>query len=325
MKSVKLTGLTELMAGILQKQRVEETQKQAGYRWLIVWMNVFSNIPWALAPIATFTIYTLQTQGQQSQSLTTTTAFTSLSIITLLTSPAAKLLAAVPSTAASRGCFDRVQEFLMSNTMQDSREHFASQEKRALVEIEDVTAGPAPDTAPVLINASVKFEDSGLNLVVGKTGVGKSTFLRLLLGEIKCETGRVMLSDLDIQTAYCSQEPWLPNDSIFQIICAGGSAEDPDWYRSILDACLLGEDLGRLRDGDQTVIGSGGVKLSGGQKQRLALAWAIYSRPKLLLLDDIFSAQDLSTTAAIVTRVFGDSGLLQQLGCTTILVSHSRK
>ncbi|KAG9243909.1 putative ATP-binding cassette transporter [Calycina marina] len=321
MKSVKLMGLTEVMAGTFQNQRVGETQKQAGYRWIIVWMNVFSNIPWALAPVATFIIFTLQTQGNQS--LTTTTDFTSLSIITLLTSPAAKLLAAVPSTAASRGCFDRIQEFLVSSTMQDPREHFSSREKRAPVEVEKVTAGPAPGAAPVLINASVKFEDSGLSLVIGKTGVGKSTFLRLLLGEIKCETGRVMLSDLEIQTAYCSQEPWLPNASIYQIICTAESAKDPDWYRSVLNACLLDEDLVRLRHGDQTVVGSGGVKLSGGQKQRIALARAIYSRPKLLLLDDSFSAQDLSTIATIVARLFGNSGLLQQLGCTTFLVSHS--
>lgn len=121
MRSVKMMGLSGLLTHMIQDQRVNETQKMAGYRWSTVWQNVVSNLPWALAPALTFTVYAIQATSQGTSSIGTTKAFTSLSIITLLTTPAARLLSAVPSTVASIGCFDRIQKFLIAPLREDQR------------------------------------------------------------------------------------------------------------------------------------------------------------------------------------------------------------
>lgn len=63
-------------------------------------------------------------------------------------------------------------------------------------------------------------------------------------------------------------------------------------YNSVVAACALVQDLAQLSDGDQTEIGEKGITLSGGQKARVALARAVYSRAKHVLLDDVLSAVD---------------------------------
>ena len=327
MKSVKMAGLTNTMTGFIQDQRVHETKQQAGYRQMIVWMNVFGNTPFAFAPVVTFAVFAIQARVQGFENLDTNKAFTSLSIITLLTSPASKLLTTVPSTAAAFGCFERLQAFLLISPAPDSREQLPVAEKHvqgALVRIENVHVRPRPDAKLVLQGASLDIEASTFNVISSQVGAGKTTLMKLILGELTCDAGRVSIAD--IQTAYCAQKPWLPNGTLEEVICTASdlSLIDHEWYKTVLKACALDEDFGRLEVSDQAVIGSGGLKLSGGQKQRISLARALYIRPKLLLLDDIFSALDVRTEIAISQRLFGDGGLMRMLGTTTVLTTHSR-
>src|ERR1700761_8195970 len=72
-----------------------------------------ANIPNVFAPAATFTVYVFQAYLKGSDSLDTVKAFTSLALITLVTYPASRVLSAIPNTARSIGCFDRIQEFLL--------------------------------------------------------------------------------------------------------------------------------------------------------------------------------------------------------------------
>jgi ATP-binding cassette subfamily C (CFTR/MRP) protein 1 len=73
------------------------------------------------------------------------------------------------------------------------------------------------------------------------------------------------------------------------------------------------------------MIGSKGVSLSGGQRQRLALARAIYSRKRILLLDDVLSCLDGKTEQAIFQGVLGETGLCRNHGTTVVLATHSAK
>ncbi|KAF7907138.1 uncharacterized protein EAF01_004725 [Botrytis porri] len=76
-------------------------------------------------------------------------------------------------------------------------------------------------------------------------------------------------------------------------------------------------------DGDNIIAGSGGAALSGGQKLRIALARAVYSRHRILMLDHVFSGLDIVGEEQIFTRLIGRHGLLRQLGITTILLTHA--
>ena len=127
--------------------------------------------------------------------------------------------------------------------------------------------------------------------------------------------------------AYCSQSPWLLNTSIQQSITGlkEQSALDEQWYRSVITACALDDDMSQFPDGDQSVIGSRGFTLSGGQKQRLALARTVYSRPDIALLDDVLSALDANTERTVVDRLFGSLGLFRKCGTTVVLVTHGNR
>lgn len=105
-----------------------------------------------------------------------------------------------------------------------------------------------------------------LTIVVGPVGCGKSTLLKGILGETPKISGHLAIPSSQI--AYCDQIPWVINGSIRDNI-TGTSEFEIVWYHTVLRACALDIDIGRLPDGDQTVVGSKGVKLSGGQKQRL--------------------------------------------------------
>jgi ABC-type bacteriocin/lantibiotic exporter with double-glycine peptidase domain len=158
--------------------------------------------------------------------------------------------------------------------------------------------------------------------ITGVIGSGKSTLLRAILGEVPIGDGTISIATGCI--SYCSQKPWLPHGTIKEIICGLSTTEfDPEWYRTVLDACALGLDISTLSRGDSTLVGSSGVALSGGQKQRVALARALYSRSRIFLLDDIFSSLDKRTEGILTDRLLGKWGLFQKLGSTVILVTHA--
>lgn len=346
-QTIRRIGWSNTLARIIQEKQTEETQRMEGFRWIIVWQNVIQNLPWALAPALTFSVYTFQ-----GNSLDTTTALTSISIITLLTNPASKLLSAIPSTAASLGCFDRIQNFLLIPSCQGGLELQSADLKHqqnseslhphdptsvelqqlpsTAIAFKDVTICPAASSSTILQEVNFLIPRGSFTFVLGQVGSGKSSLLRAILGHAHCEKGLISVSRRDI--AYCAQDSWLPNSAIQYAIC-GFTDEDEHkesldlkWYEAIIHACALDHDLKLFVNGDRTQISSGSSTiLSGGQIQRIALARALYARKKIFLLDNVFSALDSVTKKLIMTRLFGKSGLFRQLNSTVVLATNESK
>ncbi|KAG9127282.1 hypothetical protein FRC07_015040 [Ceratobasidium sp. 392] len=157
-----------------------------------------------------------------------------------------------------------------------------------------------------------------LTLVTGVTGSGKSSLLAALLGEMDCIAGRVHLDKRRHAVSYAGQHPWLEHATIRDNILYGLPYSQTR-YESVLDACALRPDLKILTAGDQTEIGEKGVSLSGGQRARCALARAVYSYSKTVLLDDPLAAVDMHTARHLVEQCL--SGPLMR-GRTIILVTH---
>ncbi|KAH8927089.1 hypothetical protein BT69DRAFT_1258598 [Atractiella rhizophila] len=179
-----------------------------------------------------------------------------------------------------------------------------------------------------LVDLDVTFPEGKLTLVTGASGSGKTSLLLALLGEMNLLSGKVFLpkqpSVVDESTglyngvAYAAQVAWLQHATVRDNILFG-SPFDQKRYDDVVEACALKPDLKLLDLGDMTEIGEKGVSLSGGQKARIALARAVYSRAKLLLLDDTLSAVDTHVGAHIF-KAFS-SQLFK--GRTVILVTHA--
>ncbi|GKZ34708.1 hypothetical protein AbraIFM66950_005060 [Aspergillus brasiliensis] len=170
-----------------------------------------------------------------------------------------------------------------------------------------------------LYNIDIAFPSSELSIIYGKTGSGKSLLLAAILGEVDLLDGYIKApSTAEGQPiAFVSQTPWLQNTTIKENILFGSPMDD-DRYGAVLKACALYPDLAALPKGDETQIGLRGVKLSGGQRARLALARALYSSARTLILDDIFASLDAHVSRDIFNALTGALGR----GRTRILVTH---
>lgn len=145
--------------------------------------------------------------------------------------------------------------------------------------------------------------------LVGKSGGGKSTLVKLIMGLIKPTHGRVLVDGQDLSTldldsyyqhiAYISQDAPIFDGSIRENLCFDRVVAD-DELLSILERARLGELLRSLPDGLDTKVGEHGVKLSGGEKQRLAFARVLLQKPAIVILDEPTSALDQQTEREIM-------------------------
>ncbi|CAH1759566.1 2715_t:CDS:10 [Entrophospora sp. SA101] len=168
----------------------------------------------------------------------------------------------------------------------------------------------------------------------GPTGSGKTMLLVSLLGETNLRHGMIYCPRSPINqfkaninssdwilpngVAYVAQQAWLQNLSIRDNILFG-LPYDETRYNEVIGVCALEQDFLTFSDGDLTEIGEKGITLSGGQKQRCALARAVYSRAKHILIDDIFSSVDVHTARHIMKECL--LGPLME-NRTRILVTH---
>ena len=162
---------------------------------------------------------------------------------------------------------------------------------------------------PVLKNLSMDIGAGQTVGIVGATGAGKSSLIKLLLRFYDVTGGRILLDGVDIReykindlvrsAGLVSQDVYLFHGTVAENI-RYGTFDATD--EQIVDAAKLAEAdefINRLPDGYDTIVGERGQKLSGGQRQRISIARAILKNPPILILDEATSAVDNETEAAI--------------------------
>lgn len=175
------------------------------------------------------------------------------------------------------------------------------------------------------INLSLK---SGETLgIVGKTGAGKTTFIRQLLREYPLGEGGISIDDIDLsqQTkeqvldwiGYVPQSHVLFSRTIKENILFGKEDATDEEIEKAIDLAAFTKDLAYLPLGLNTLVGEKGVSLSGGQKQRVSIARALIKDPDILILDDSLSAVDAKTESAIISNIQSE-----RAGKTTIITTH---
>lgn len=149
--------------------------------------------------------------------------------------------------------------------------------------------------------------------IVGKTGSGKTTFIKQLLRQYPLGTGEVAISGVRVEEQSLGQiRNWIgyvPQDHVLfsrtvkeNILFGKKEATDQELAEAI-DLAAFWKDLERLPDGLGTLVGEKGVALSGGQKQRISIARALIKNPEILILDDSLSAVDAKTEKRIIDNI----------------------
>ena len=194
-------------------------------------------------------------------------------------------------------------------------------------ELNNVTFGYGGET--VLKNVSVEFPENRIVGIVGKSGCGKSTMLKLLMRFWKTDSGEVCISDRNVEKintsdlrdieSYMTQETVLFKDTIANNIRIAklGASDD-----EVVEACKkasLHEFIMSLPDGYETQVGELGETLSGGERQRIGLARAFLHDAPFLLLDEPTSNLD-SLNEAVILKSLREGAT----GKTIALVSHRR-
>ncbi|MFJ8066810.1 ABC transporter ATP-binding protein [Psychrobacillus sp. NPDC096426] len=178
-----------------------------------------------------------------------------------------------------------------------------------------------------LQNIRVELEKGQTLGIVGKTGSGKTTFMKQLLKEYPIGTGVLTIGETAIseQTkdqvlewiGYVPQDHVLFSRTIRQNILFGKEDATEEELEDAIRLAHFQQDLMNLPMGLETLVGEKGVSLSGGQKQRVSIARALIKNPEILLLDDSLSAVDAKTEAKIIENI-----QTERSGKTTIITTH---
>ncbi len=225
---------------------------------------------------------------------------------------------------------ERIQEIIeLPLTVQESPNAAPLSVHYGGIEFENVRFSYPNTQRDALVDLDLSIEPGTLVAVVGRSGAGKSTILKLITRLYDPSAGRVLIDGQDIRgvtldslRSYIAVVPQIP------LIFTGSVAENmrlakPDATdEELIEACRSADALGfilKLPDGLNTRLGQGGANFSGGQIQRIAIARALIRKPRILLLDEPGSALDSESEAAIMAT-------LQHLtGITIIIVGHHLK
>ena len=221
---------------------------------------------------------------------------------------------------------NRILTILKEETELDENEDGYSAEMRGQIIFENVTFRYG-DT-PVLKNISFRAEPGQTVAIVGQTGAGKSTLTKLVNRIYDVDEGHIFIDGVDVrdwsmdalrsQISTIEQDIFLFSRSITDNIAYGlGQKADQAAIEQAAHDAQAHDFIMSFKDGYETVIGERGVTLSGGQRQRLAIARALLTNPRILILDDSTSAIDSATEDEIQKAI---RRVLQ--GRTTLLITH---
>jgi len=247
-------------------------------------------------------------------------------MLNFVANPLSSLPPNIASISEASGAAQRMYQLLDQATERTDGQNLVLDEQVSTV-IRAEHIDFAYDQESVLKDVSLSVHRGQTVAIVGPSGGGKSTVLKLLLGFYPVEEGRLFLFEQDLnrwslpsareQMAFVAQDTYLFPVSIAENIACGrpgATQEEIEWAARMAN---IHEYIVSLPEGYSTLVGERGVRLSGGQRQRLSLARAILKDAPILMLDEPTSALDTESEALVqeaLERFMADR--------TTIVIAH---
>lgn len=220
----------------------------------------------------------------------------------------------------------RINEIFHSHPKVQETEHpEALPEGPCTIEFKDVHFRYGEDLPWVLEGVSFTLNERQSLAILGRTGSGKSTILKLLLRRFDVQKGQILVNGKDVRDlkfedlykkiAFVEQENYLFSRTIGGNVAFTADDEyDKVKVREATDFSQITSDIEEMPEAFDTWVGERGITLSGGQKQRVSIARAYYAQAEVLVMDDSLSAVDTNTEKRILDQ-------LEEFGQSLILVS----
>ncbi len=246
--------------------------------------------------------------------------------IWMLTQPMRMLSQIINSMTRASTSAEKIFYYLdLGPSIRDDDNPQTVNERKGRVEFDRVTF--SYDQQPVLQDISFVAEPGQTIAIMGATGAGKTSLVRLLSRSYDVISGRVLVDGVDVRRqrlkelrcgiGYVPQETFLFSESLFENIRFGRPDASLDAVVAAARAAQAEEFIEEMPLKYETVVGERGVGLSGGQKQRTAIARALLIDPSILVLDDATSAVDMQTEYLIQQHL---ERSIQ--GRTTFIIAH---
>jgi ATP-binding cassette subfamily B protein len=221
----------------------------------------------------------------------------------------------------------RILELMNRETTLDQNATGHSAPIEGEIEFRNLTFAYPDANEPILEGISFKVKPGQTVAIVGQTGAGKTSLVKLVNRTYESSGGQILVDGVDVrdwnldslrsQISIIEQDVFLFSRSISDNIAFGKPGTPQEIIEEAAKAAQAHEFILTFEKGYETVIGERGVTLSGGQRQRLALARAFLTDPRILILDDSTSAIDSATEDKIQRAIFAAAS-----GRTTLLITH---
>ena len=332
-KNAKESGLSFALISGVQKIRLSGSEKRAFARWGHAYadaaeltynppllIRVSGAISIAISLIGTVALFYLAVDSELSPSeyIAFSTAYGAVS------ASFGALTGAALSVAGIRPILD-VAEPILQTEPEASENRTLVRKLDGNIELSNVFFRYDRNMPWVIKGLSLKINAGDYVAIVGSTGCGKSTLVRLLLGFEKPDKGAVYYDGKDIATlnlhslrrriGTVTQDGSLFQGDIFSNIAISAPQMTLDEAWEAAELAGIADDIRAMPMGMQTQISEGQGGISGGQKQRLMIARAVAPKPEILILDEATSALDNRTQQQV-------SEALDKMGCTRIVIAH---
>lgn len=231
---------------------------------------------------------------------TYTVIFTAMAV---KASKAAKLFNSVQKSQVS---WKRIKPYFTEYQSKNTAVHIKGE--NTILEVKNLSFCYGKGKENIIENISFKAKCGEIIGITGPIASGKSTLAISLLG-LYPYSGSIKIDDRELKDyseyekscmiSYLGHKPQLFSDTIYNNITLGSKQD----ITPVLKDVCFDADLAAMPDGQDTLVGNGGVKLSGGQQARIALARALLNKNKIIILDDPFSAVDMKTEENIIENL----------------------